>query len=409
MSDDNKEKLLNLYPIPITIECTKIILEQMENCICKINNEKGNGTGFFCYISNYNKYIMLTNNHVIDEEIIKNNNKIIVTINDDKEEIEINLNNKKLYTSEKYDVTIIEIKEEKNKIKKYLELDNNIFKENINIYNKTLYILQYPKSLNDEQKCAVSYGILKGIKDEYNIIHLCSTESGSSGSPILNISNNKVIGIHKEGGNKYNYNIGTYLKYTINEYLNNINLIEKSNEMNNKINNEIIITLKIEKEDINKDIYFLDNTDGEYWNGMVYEEHHHDNLKELNELNVELYINNIKYKYKKYFNPKNEGNYEIKLKFNNNITDCSYMFCNCNNITNLNLSSFDTKNVTNMSGMFYYCNKITNLNLSSFDTKNVTNMSDMFWNCNKLILMKIKKNMNKILISKLNKNVNIEE
>ena len=265
MSD--KEKLLNLYPIPITIDCTRIILEQMENSICKINNEKGNGTGFFCYISNYNKYIMLTNNHVIDEEIIKNNNKIIVTINDDKEKIEINLNNKKLYTNKKYDVTIIEIKEEeKNKIKKYIELDNNIFNDNSIKYNETLYILQYPKYLFNKQIGPVSYGILKGIKDEYNIIHLCSTESGSSGSPILNISNNKVIGIHKEGYKKDNYNIGTYLKYPINEYLNNINLIEKSNEMNNKINNEIIITLKIEKEDINKDIYFLDNTKG---TGMV--------------------------------------------------------------------------------------------------------------------------------------------
>ena len=38
--DNNKEKLLNLYPIPITIECTNIILQQMKNCICKINNKK---------------------------------------------------------------------------------------------------------------------------------------------------------------------------------------------------------------------------------------------------------------------------------------------------------------------------------------------------------------------------------
>ena len=254
MSDYNKEKLLNLYPIPITIDCTKIILEQMENCICKINNEKGNGTGFFCFISNYNKYIMLTNNHVIDEEVIKNNNKIIVTINDDKEKIEINLNDKKLYTNKKYDVTIIEIKEEeKNKIKKYIELDNNIFDDNSIIYNETLYILQYPKFSFNKQKGAVSYGILKGFKDEYNIIHLCSTEPGSSGSPILNISNNKVIGIHKEGSNKYNYNIGTYLKYPINEYLNNINLIQKTNTIKNEIKDDFIFHdskgNKMDKED----------------------------------------------------------------------------------------------------------------------------------------------------------------
>ena len=43
------------------------------------------------------------------------------------------------------------------------------------------------------------------------------------------------------------------------------------------------------------------------------------------------------------------------------------MFSCCFNITNLDLSSFDTKNVTDMSYMFYNCNKLTNLYLSSFD------------------------------------------
>jgi hypothetical protein len=44
------------------------------------------------------------------------------------------------------------------------------------------------------------------------------------------------------------------LKYPINEYLNKIN----------QKNNEIKQLLKIEKKDINEDIYFLDNTDGYY-------------------------------------------------------------------------------------------------------------------------------------------------
>jgi V8-like Glu-specific endopeptidase len=61
------------------------------------------------------------------------------------------------------------------------------------------------------------------------LIHICSTDIGSSGSPILNISNNKIIGIHKASPKNYdyNYNLGTYLKEPINEYLNNINLIKK--------------------------------------------------------------------------------------------------------------------------------------------------------------------------------------
>ena len=130
--------------------------------------------------------------------------------------------------------------------------------------------------------------------------------------------------------------------------------------------------VKIEKEDINKDIYFLDNTFG------------HDNLKELNEYNTEIFIDNKKYKYTKYFKPEKEGLYEIKIKFNINIKDCSFIFYDCSNLINIDLSSFDAENVTNMSNMFGGCYNLTNINLSSFDTKNVTNMYSMFYNCSNL-------------------------
>ena len=45
---------------------------------------------------------------------------------------------------------------------------------------------------------------------------------GSSGSPILNLKNNKLIGIHKQGA--LNYNIATFLNGPIKEFINiNIN------------------------------------------------------------------------------------------------------------------------------------------------------------------------------------------
>ena len=225
--------------------------------------------------------------------------KIIkVKLNDNKIKKDIKI--KDYYTNIKYDTTIIEIEDDNDENINYLEIDDDILDDNINIYNKSIYIIQYPKYGN-EQKGAVSYGILNRIQDEYNIIHYCSTDHGSSGSPIIKLSNKKIIGIHKEGVSKYNYNRGTLLKYPINEYLNKIN------------KNEIKLKIKIEKEDINKDIYFLDNTGSKYYNDG---EHHHDNLKELNELNSEIFINNKKYKYKKYFKPEKEGLYEIKIKFN---------------------------------------------------------------------------------------------
>ena len=180
---------------------------------------------------------------------------------------------------------------------------------------------------------------------------------------------------------------------------------EPFNIKNNEFSNEIDIIIIVGKNNINKNIYFLDNYDSNIHHDEI--KHFHDGLKELNDKNTELYINNIKYKCKKYFIPKEEGEYKIKLKFNINLTDCSYMFADCNNILqinfvafnskyirtlhkmfyncnyieSLNLSSFDTKNVTDMSYMFGFCGNLLNLDLSSFDTKNVTNISSIFHNC----------------------------
>ena len=73
MEESTKEKKIEDYPIPITIEGTNIILKQLINCVCKIENKKGNGTGFFCSINDELK-VLITNNNIIDEEIILKSN-----------------------------------------------------------------------------------------------------------------------------------------------------------------------------------------------------------------------------------------------------------------------------------------------------------------------------------------------
>ena len=152
--------------------------------------------------------------------LYKDNAIIELNIEEENNIKKLNLNDRKKYTKEAYDITIIEIKKEDN-INNYLELDDNIINDIINNNNKnknyidkTIYIIQYPKG-----ELSVSYGILDNICEDnkYNFNHKCSTEGGSSGSPILNI-NNKLIGIHKEGYiNRYNK--GTFLNYPIKEYI----------------------------------------------------------------------------------------------------------------------------------------------------------------------------------------------
>ena len=163
--------------------------------------------------------------------------------------------------------------------------------------------------------------------------------------------------------------------HAINEKINNLNSHNKKNE--------ILMIIEIEKKDINKNIYFLDNTD--FFDEEKKLNHFHDNLPELNKSNVDLFINNEKYEFKKYFIPKTEGVYTIKLQINIYIKNCSYMFYECINLINIDLSSFDTKNVNNMYSMFSYCYLLKNINLDSFETKNVTDMGYMFSNCENLI------------------------
>ena len=94
-----------------------------------------------------------------------------------------------------------------------MELEENLLKgNNLNYIGSSIYILHYPEILGGN-KVAVSYGILKQklIDKQYNFTHYCSTEYGSSGSPILNLSNNKIIGIHKEREKNKEFNIGSFL------------------------------------------------------------------------------------------------------------------------------------------------------------------------------------------------------
>ena len=54
------------------------------------------------------------------------------------------------------------------------------------------------------------------------------------------------------------------------------------------------------------------------------------------------------------------------------------MFSNTHNLISLDLSNFDTRNVTVMKDMFYNTYKLKTVNLSSFDTQNVTDMRGVF-------------------------------
>ena len=191
------------YIEPINISSTKKILEQMINSICKIevNNEKI-GTGYFCKVNSMN--FLMTSYYIIDEKYLKENKEINILINNN-ENIKIDIEiQREIYFNKEYGITIIELKDE-DKIKNYyLELDDNLYKDNEYYKYKSIYILQY---LNDKE-IYVSYGYINEINNKNEIKYICYTDNSSIGSPILNLKNNKIIGI-------VNNNYGILLKYPL--------------------------------------------------------------------------------------------------------------------------------------------------------------------------------------------------
>ena len=174
----------------------------------------------------------------------------------------------------------------------------------------------------------------------------------------------------------------------INKYISskNENLIKYEIEKSTQ-SNSIIIVLYIHKKDIGNKIYFIDNTDGDYFLEEEKDKfipHHNNNFENLNETNTELYINKKPEKFEKFFIPKQQGLYQIKLIINTKLTNCRYMFYNCESIIELDLSRLNTEEVKDMSYMFSGCKNVSKINLSKLKTQNVTNMEGIFYNCNNL-------------------------
>ena len=235
----------------ITIKQTEEILNQMKKSICKINGTK-KGTGFFCYINYEEKDIpcLLTNYHILDEKFIKKNKKIEISMNDNDINEDLFVEEKDIiYSSpkDKYDTIIIKLKKEEKYIN-FLKLDDKLFNKNSEKGYESIYILHYPIA----SKASVSYGkgfILKNTENNYDIEHKCNTLFGSSGSPILNLTNNKVIGIHKgcvKIKDEVILNIGTLLKFPLKELKNKTfqnsskkNFNNNNNKNSQKINNTL--------------------------------------------------------------------------------------------------------------------------------------------------------------------------
>ena len=183
---------------------------EKKDAVCKLIG--GHGTGFFCKFKVNGRIMkaLFTNNHVLNENLIKENSIIQLRHNDKIKEIKITYDRFKC-TNKELDYTCIQILDNED-YNNFFEIDDNINCQNPNVQygNKLGVVYQFP----NEKDLSCGEGLIEGIKNANNtniIIHKITTDFGSSGSPIVLSDNLKVIGIHCRRKNK-DTNRGIYFK-----------------------------------------------------------------------------------------------------------------------------------------------------------------------------------------------------
>jgi hypothetical protein len=187
---------------------------EISNSVCKIRIELKNGiikgTGFFLeFIAcGENFRCLISNEHVIQKNLIDVNTVIYILYDNEKKTASIKLNNQERYIKDfkdlKLDITVVEILKEDNIPNNYFLTEGHI--ANDRLIDSEICILGYPEG----GEIKMSKGNITKI-DGYEFTHLASTEVSSSGSPIFMEKTGLVLGIHKQGHKTREENYGDFI------------------------------------------------------------------------------------------------------------------------------------------------------------------------------------------------------
>ena len=184
-----------------------------------------------------------------------------------------------------------------------------------------------------------------------------------------------------------------------NEITNDINMVVKDENISHKFNKLIEINNKIEgnfiyekkgegnfeenKDVININYYIFRNEENIRIFGSNFVRNNYNICKIIHddkeyELQESLNLRQIRLK---------DNMLKIKLKNINEITNMSFMFCDCEFLASIpDISKWDTSRVTDMRYMFSGCHSLLTLpEISTFKTSNVYKMNNMFSDCKSLI------------------------
>ena len=367
-------------------ESEELFKKENSMCIIYFENDSngiimntGLGNGFFCKL-NYSyipfKKALFTNNHILNERSIQTGKQIKLTYQ--QKDITLDITEKRnAFTDEKLDYTCVEIFDEDG-INNFFEIDNDVVTNKKNLKDQNIFVLQY----NKNRELSISSGKILEVSNK-EMIHSAVTTFGSSGSPLIRRNRNElkyVVGIHFGTIKSEKYgNLATPFDNILEDL--KLKIIESS-----KI--KIIAHITIPEDNYNARIINSseeherdDELKIDYSNIMKNEE-------EIKSCMIFIDKNKIDFTYNYTFN---KGNYEIIYIFHNLLNSTNFMFYDCRDLYDLDLTSFNTQNVTNMSFMFYRCYSLRKLNLSNLNTEKVTDMSWMFNECKSLKYLDLSK------------------
>ena len=166
----------------------------------------------------------------------------------------------------------------------------------------------------------------------------------------------------------------------------NINSLKKKLENTN--NNENNTNSSI--DDYIKAIYDIEDSEVNKWIKIInFEEIESKNNEQIKKY-CEILLNGKKIDFTYKYKFKEKGKYTFDFIFNKPLTDLSYLFHQCKQLKEIDLSHFHPKNVRNMRNMFNECEKLEKIKFFDREiTKKVKDMRYMFSNCKSLTNLKI--------------------